>query len=147
MYMVYFFILILLLNPIKIFGNISNYNRQLAASDYFSETYKYTLSSSTNTADNIRSVYSIDLDGDGYIDILSASKNTDEIAWWKNNGSESFTKYTITTNALHARCVFAIDMDGDGDIDILSASSFDDTISVNAEYLTLSLYLSVVKSG
>ena len=63
---------ILLCYPINIFGNILNDNRLLTSSDYFSDTYKYVLSSTTNTADNIRSVYSIDVDGDGYIDILSA---------------------------------------------------------------------------
>src|SRR5210317_1778315 len=106
-----FFILILLHNPIKIFCDVLNNtnlnNRQLVASDYFSETYKYVLSSATDTADNIRSVYSIDVDGDGYIDILSASKDTGEIAFWKNDGSENFTKYVLTTSAGQARCVFA----------------------------------------
>ena len=70
------------------------YSRELnTAADYFTDTYKYVVSDATNTATNIRSVYAIDIDGDGYVDLLSASTNTNEIAWWKNDGDENFTKY------------------------------------------------------
>ena len=77
---------------------------------------------STN-ADGAYSVFAIDIDGDSDIDILSASQNDNKIAWYENDGSESFTAHTITTSATLARCVFAIDMDNDTDIDVLSADS------------------------
>ncbi|KAJ1385012.1 hypothetical protein B484DRAFT_410638, partial [Ochromonadaceae sp. CCMP2298] len=75
------------------------------------------------------SVFAIDLDGDGDIDVLSASSSDDKIAWYENDGSEGFTKHEISTAASGAYSVFAIDLDGDGDIDVLSASISDDKIA------------------
>ena len=69
-----------------------------------------------------QSVFAADVDGDGDMDVLSASFVDDKIAWYENDGSESFTAHTITTDADGARSVFAADVDGDGDIDVLSAS-------------------------
>jgi VCBS repeat-containing protein len=86
----------------------------------------------TNGAAGVYSVFAIDVDGDGDIDVLSASPNDDTIAWYENNGdgdNPSFTKQVITSDADIARSVFAIDVDGDGDIDVLSASYNDDTIA------------------
>ena len=75
------------------------------------------------------SVYAIDVDGDGDIDVLSASAYDDKIAWYENDGSQSFTERVISTNADAAISVYAIDVDGDGDIDVLSASYNDDKIA------------------
>ena len=69
------------------------------------------------------SVFAADLDGDGDLDVLSASRTDDKIAWYENDGSQNFTEHTISTAADGARSVFAADMDGDGDMDVLSASS------------------------
>ena len=81
------------------------------------------------TANGATSVFAADVDGDGDADILSASANDDKIAWYENNGSQSFTFHLITTTADSARSVFAADVDGDGDVDVLSASYNDDTIA------------------
>ena len=62
------------------------------------------------------SVYAIDMDGDQDIDVLSASVDDNKIAWYENDGNQSFTMHTISTAAVYAFCVFAIDMDGDLDI-------------------------------
>ena len=69
------------------------------------------------------------MDGDGDIDVLSASKNDDKITWYENNGSESFTAHDITTSADDVNGIYAIDMDGDGDMDVLSASRNDNKIT------------------
>jgi hypothetical protein len=76
-------------------------------------------------------VYAVDLDGDGDIDVLSASAEDDKIAWYENDGAAdpSFTSRTITTSADGARSVYAIDIDQDGDIDVLSASWNDNEIN------------------
>ncbi|NPA44052.1 MAG: VCBS repeat-containing protein, partial [Chlorobi bacterium] len=75
-------------------------------------------------------VYSIDLDGDGDNDILSASYEDDKIAWYENDGSGNFSSQKIiTTLADGATSVYSIDLDGDGDNDILSASYEDDKIA------------------
>ena len=63
--------------------------------------------------DEARSVFAADLDDDGDMDLLSASRLDDTIAWYENNGSESFTKHTISTTAALATSVFAADVDGD----------------------------------
>jgi hypothetical protein len=56
------------------------------------------------------------------MDVLSASFSDNKIAWYENNGSQSFTPHTISTAAFGATSVFAADLDGDGDLDVLSAS-------------------------
>ncbi|MCH8880668.1 MAG: VCBS repeat-containing protein, partial [Planctomycetes bacterium] len=75
-------------------------------------------------ADSARWVFAADLDGDGDIDVLSASEFGAHIVWYENtDGLGSFgSPQTITTAASNAQSVFAIDLDGDGDIDVLSAS-------------------------
>ncbi|MEE8060111.1 MAG: DUF4347 domain-containing protein, partial [Pseudomonadales bacterium] len=75
------------------------------------------------------SVTTADVDGDGDLDVLSASFDDDTIAWYENDGSENFTARTITTAANGARSVTTADVDGDGDLDVLSASKYDTTIA------------------
>ncbi|MBK8339386.1 MAG: T9SS type A sorting domain-containing protein [Flavobacteriales bacterium] len=70
------------------------------------------------------SVASADLDGDGDLDVLSASSFDDKIAWYANDGSGGFgPQQIISTSAVGAICVASADLDGDGDLDVLSASS------------------------
>jgi hypothetical protein len=74
------------------------------------------------------SVYAIDVDDDGDMDVLSASEDDSKIAWYENDGNENFTPHTITTSTSRANSVYAEDMDGDGDMDVLSASFLIDPI-------------------
>ena len=60
---------------------------------------------------------------------MSASGYDDTIAWYENDGAESFTEHVISNSADFARSVFAIDLDGDGDVDALSASAYDHKIA------------------
>jgi len=77
-----------------------------------------------------KSVYAADLDGDGDLDVLSASSRDDEIAWYANDGTGQFGfQRVITTEADRAQSVYAADLDGDGDMDVLSASQDDDKIA------------------
>ena len=76
------------------------------------------------------SVYAMDLDGDGDVDVLSASQLDDKVAWYPNLGNGSFgQQHVISTVADGARSVFAVDLDGDGDPDVLSASYQDDKVA------------------
>lgn len=61
----------------------------------------------------------IDLDGDGDMDIVGIAQTPDDVAWYRNDGSESFTKVTIDSNAPGVRDVDVGDIDNDGDIDIV----------------------------
>ncbi|KAH8046724.1 hypothetical protein JL720_16319 [Aureococcus anophagefferens] len=89
----------------------------------------------TNSADGANFVYAIDVGGDGDVDPMSASLSDDTIArddtiaWYENDGAQSFTERIITTLANGAHAVFPIDVDGDGDVDALSASSVSDTVA------------------
>ena len=87
-------------------------------------------------ADGAYSVYAVDVDGDGDVDVLSASGNDDKIAWYENDGDENFTLRVIVDDtsdtpegADSARSVYALDVDGDGDVDVLSGSLGDDKIA------------------
>ena len=75
-------------------------------------------------------VYAADLDGDGDIDVLSASEGDEKIAWYKNlDGLGSFsTEIIITNNLEDVVKVIASDLDGDGDLDVLGAAKQDDVI-------------------
>ena len=76
--------------------------------------------SETNGA---RCVYAADLDGDGDLDVLSASP-AGGIAWYANDGTGQFgPQQVITAPAYGAVYVYAADLDGDGDLDVLSASN------------------------
>ena len=81
-------------------------------------------------ADSPTDVYAADLDGDGDLDVLSASEDDDKIAWYENDGSGNFgDQQVITTSAAGAESVYAADLDGDGDLDVLSASYRDNKIA------------------
>lgn len=79
----------------------------------------------------VPAVYAADVDGDGDVDILSASANDDIIAWYKNDGSTdpTFTKHTLTTAMDLPLDVYTADLNGDGDLDLLTASGSDNTIA------------------
>jgi len=85
----------------------------------------------STAADGAFSVFAADADGDGDTDVLSASMNDDEIAWYENDGASPpvWTPHVISTAADGAFSVFAADVDGDGDLDALSASLNDDKIA------------------
>jgi uncharacterized repeat protein (TIGR01451 family) len=84
----------------------------------------------TTAANDAISVYASDLDGDGDIDVLSASLNDNKIAWYENDGMGNFGAQQIITTATNAAWdVYASDLDGDGDIDVLSASLYDNKIA------------------
>ena len=78
-----------------------------------------------------RSVYSVDIDMDGDMDVLSASSGDDKIAWYENLGSGIIdtTQHIITTIADGACSVYAADLNNDGNIDVLSASFTDNKVA------------------
>jgi len=90
----------------------------------------FTASDIATSADGARSVFVADMDGDGDMDIVSASFNDDTIAWYENDGAaDTWIAADIAVSANGAQDVHVADMDGDGDLDIVSASVYDDTIA------------------
>jgi len=85
----------------------------------------------TTNADGANDVYAVDIDGDGDIDVLSASQNDNTIAWYENtNGLGGFgAQQNISTSALAMFSVYTTDLDNDGDMDVLSASPGDNKIA------------------
>jgi len=73
---------------------------------------------------NPTSVYAADLDGDGYLDMISASANDTKLAWYKNTNGSFGPQQIITENAIRAYQVIAIDIDNDGDQDLVNATYY-----------------------
>ena len=81
-------------------------------------------------ADGARSVHASDLDGDGDMDVLSASEGNDQVVWYENNGRGGFAVgQVISSDAQGTLSVLACDIDRDGLPDVLSASAGDHTIA------------------
>ena len=77
----------------------------------------------------IVSIVASDLDGDGDMDVLSASKLKGRIAWYENLGSGSFGPVQVITDLpISSTCVYATDLDGDGAPDVLAALQFEGKI-------------------
>jgi hypothetical protein len=85
---------------------------------------QFTPHTITTDAKAAQDVYAVDVDGDGDMDVLSASVFDDKIAWYENDGNENFVPHTITSTADGAWAVYTKDVDTDGDIDVLSASDY-----------------------
>ena len=73
---------------------------------------------------SVKSIFSADLDGDGNLDMLSASSgNEDQITWHRNQGNGDFGPPNIISSSVNgANSVSAADLDGDGDLDVISSA-------------------------
>ncbi|MCH8048172.1 MAG: VCBS repeat-containing protein, partial [Planctomycetes bacterium] len=99
-----------------------------------SPNFTFTRHDIATDADGASSVFAIDVDGDGDMDVLSASYKDDKVAWYENRLNQQEQDFNpianvVTTAADGASSVYAINMDGDADIDIVVASKRDDTIA------------------
>ena len=88
----------------------------------------------TPNAHSAVSVSAADINGDGHMDMLSASGNflddigENRIAWYENDGNGNLTQHTITTSIRGPRSVRAADINGDGYMDVLAAAFTDGKI-------------------
>ena len=84
----------------------------------------------TNAADGVQTVFAADLDGDGDVDVISASPFDSTVAWYANDGAGNFgAPQQVDTSAAGVQSAYAADLDGDGDLDLLSASRVNDTVA------------------
>lgn len=84
----------------------------------------------TNNAIGATCAHAVDFNGDGDLDVLSASRDDNTLSWFENIGDGIFgPEQIITTNAHGIYYAYAADIDGDGDMDALSASQYSDTIA------------------
>ncbi len=81
--------------------------------------------------DGAISVYSADVNGDGYMDVLGAAYDADDITWWENtDGSGTiWVENTVSSDFDGAVCVYTADVDGDYDLDILGAGELANDIT------------------
>ncbi len=93
-------------------------------------TIVWTLYNISTSANYATSVFTVDVDNDGRIDVLSASADDNKIAWYRRTpgNPESWTTFVISTAASNALYVYAADLDGDSRVDALSASPVDNKI-------------------
>ena len=62
------------------------------------------------------------MDNDGDIDVLSASRGDNKIAWYENDGSQNFISHVISLYVDGASSIYAEDINGDGYMDVISGS-------------------------
>jgi len=76
------------------------------------------------------SIFVVDIDGDGTLDVLATSEVDNKIVWFKNeDGLGNFEdQQIITQNLEYTKYVTAADLDGDGDMDVLATSASNDLL-------------------
>jgi hypothetical protein len=73
------------------------------------------------------------MDGDGWMDVIAAAKDGDDVSWWVNDGTPggaNWTEYTIDGSFNGADDIFTADVDRDGDLDVLASSEIDGGIAI-----------------
>ncbi|MDY7080488.1 MAG: FG-GAP-like repeat-containing protein, partial [Chloroflexota bacterium] len=74
--------------------------------------------------------YAADVDGDGDVDVLGASRDGNDVTWWENDGTgDGWIEHPVDEAFTGAQSVYTADVDGDGDADILSAARGVDDIA------------------
>ncbi|MBD3167765.1 T9SS type A sorting domain-containing protein, partial [bacterium] len=82
-------------------------------------------------ADPVNSIHMVDMDGDGYTDVLTTSISVVQpIRLYLNFGDYQWGIYLVDTSLRGASDVTATDLDGDGDPDVIAVSENDDVIGV-----------------
>lgn len=83
----------------------------------------------THTVQYPRSTYAADLDGDGRLDLMSASAEDDSVTIFRQSAPGVFTQEIIYDRADGAQFIYADTIDNDTDMDIVVSSELDNTIS------------------
>ncbi|MFC2088163.1 FG-GAP-like repeat-containing protein [Calditrichota bacterium] len=79
------------------------------------------------TFDGIHRVIAIDLDGDSDLDIIGGSETTPTtaskgLAWWRNEGNNNWTRFTIDASYIHVMCIDTADINNDSYVDVIASS-------------------------
>lgn len=86
----------------------------------------HVVTNEKKTTDGPVSVFSVDLDNDGDLDILSALYDDDNIVWYRNEdglGNFGFQQLLINTVPFEKPSyAFPSDIDGDGDMDVVAVN-------------------------
>lgn len=75
-----------------------------------------------------------DVDGDGYVDVITASTNSDQIAMYRNLGNGNFASRLVIAEYSSARILHAANLDANPSLDLLCASWMDDLLFWHKNY-------------
>lgn len=73
--------------------------------------------------DQAKDIRPYDLDEDGDIDFLAVSDVKNDVSWFRNNGSQSFTEVTIDGSFTDPYSVIGANIDNSGGLDVASCSA------------------------
>ncbi len=76
------------------------------------------------------SVFSADLDGDGDLDLATASPGSNNVSVLLNNGDGTFAAHSVYPVGDDPVSVLGADLNGDGDLDLVTANYNSDNVSV-----------------
>lgn len=74
------------------------------------------------------SIFAIDINKDGKLDILTTSKDQKRVVWLENIDNINFNEHNISTSLDGAKSAKGVDLDKDGDIDVVATAWSDDTV-------------------
>lgn len=73
-----------------------------------------------------------DINEDGYLDVLCSGFDyygkEGEIAWWENDGNQSFAKHLVSERFQQSPFIYGEDMDGDEDVDIIACGELNNEL-------------------
>ena len=109
----------------------------------------FTKHTITQNAELVMEVAAEDLDLDGDLDVLAASREDDKVAWHENSGgaNPTWTEHLIDANVDWASTVHAADLTGNGWPDVLSGSWGAGQVSWYANQAAPVLSIELVDSG
>jgi methionine-rich copper-binding protein CopC len=73
--------------------------------------------------DQAKDIRPYDLDEDGDIDLLAVSDVKDDVSWFRNNGSQSFTEVTIDGSFTDPYSIIGANINNAGGLDVVSCSA------------------------
>lgn len=83
----------------------------------------------TDFADGTRSIWVMDIDGDGIDDVISANKNGSSLTWFKHmDGQGNFGSQNMIGFLNQTISCYVADLDGDDDMDVLGVSGPDNMV-------------------
>ncbi|MGB5820500.1 MAG: VCBS repeat-containing protein, partial [Saonia sp.] len=77
----------------------------------------------SDTATGATSIFPVDVDSDGDMDLIATHFDSTTVGWYDNNGAATptFTFRTVDASFIGGRSTWGADLDSDGDIDLLAA--------------------------